>query len=387
MKNCYIYIRVSTDEQAKKGFSPDNQIRQCRDYAEMHQYHVKEVFDDSGRSGRTTDRPEIQKLLKAIEEKPVEAIIIYKIDRFARNVTDFSRIYNELKTKNIKLLSINEGDLMEGNSLIPNIFASVAQWESEVNGQRTRDALVQKFIEGWQPTPPPIGYRTVGGEKEKKTCEPDPYTAPIIKELFDLYSTGNYSIYELQSWLAEQNILSKSGTSIGHSVVHTILNNPFYYGLIRWHGEAKIGNHQPLLTKEQYETCQYVLAKHRNFMMRKRVHQFLLRGFVYCADCGQRYTAEWHIKPIKLKARGGKIAYYHCPKMNRNGCPSPYVEIEELETLVENTLKSICFQDGFIKAVVKEAKSVLEKKSQHCKFRNTRMYKSENCIRRETKQA
>ena len=168
MKNCFIYIRVSTDEQARKGFSPDNQTRQCREYAETHQYRVNGIFDDSGRSGRTTDRPEIQKLLKTIEEKPVDAVIIYKIDRFARNVTDFSRIYNELKAKNIKLLSISEGDLMEGSSLIPNIYASVAQWESEVNGQRTRDALTQKFIEGWQPTPPSPGYRSVGGEKEKK---------------------------------------------------------------------------------------------------------------------------------------------------------------------------------------------------------------------------
>jgi len=89
--------------------------------------HVKDVFDDSGRSGRTTERAELQRMLKALKENPVEAVIIYKIDRFARNVNDFSKMYNDFKEKGIKLLSINEGDLMEGNSLIPNIFASVAQ--------------------------------------------------------------------------------------------------------------------------------------------------------------------------------------------------------------------------------------------------------------------
>jgi len=110
----------------------------------------------------------LQDLLREIDEHPVEAVIIYKIDRFARNVGDFDRMYKSLKAKGIKLLSINEGDLMEGNSLIPNIFASVAQWESEVNSSRTKDALQQKFEEGWQPYSRYPGYRSVGEKMRRK---------------------------------------------------------------------------------------------------------------------------------------------------------------------------------------------------------------------------
>jgi len=125
---------------------PDNQIRQCKDYARMHGYHTRRMFDDSGRSGRSAEkRPALQELLRAVNEHPVDAIIIYKIDRFARNVGDFDRMYKDFKAKGIKLLSVNEGDLMEGNSLIPNIFATVAQWESEVNSSRTKDALQQSL--------------------------------------------------------------------------------------------------------------------------------------------------------------------------------------------------------------------------------------------------
>ncbi len=224
MKSCYVYIRVSTEDQKKKGYSPDNQIRQSREYAKMNDYHIKKVFDDSGRSGRSTEhRYELLELLKAVKEFPVDAVIIYKIDRFARNVNDFSRIYQDFKDKGIQLLSISEGNLMESTSLIPNIFASVAQWESEVNGQRTRDALAEKFESGWQPQRPPIGYRSVGGEDDRKTCEPDPYEATVVKELFELYATGNYSILELQDWFADKNILSKNGTTLGHSVINNIL--------------------------------------------------------------------------------------------------------------------------------------------------------------------
>ncbi|MBI5151342.1 MAG: recombinase family protein [Candidatus Pacebacteria bacterium] len=362
MKNCYIYLRVSTDEQAQQGFSIENQKRACAEYAQMRGYHTKQVFIDDGKSARTTERAALQEMLLAISKlgttNTIEAIIIYKIDRFARNVADFSKLFMDFKSRNIKLISVNEGDLTEGTSLIPNIFASVAQWESEVNSQRTRDALMQKFREGWQPTPPPIGYRSVGGDRERKTCEPDPYEAPIIKQLFEMYATGNYSIFEMQRWLVEQNITSRTGTPLGHSVIDTILNNPFYHGIIRWHGESKKGLHQPIITKELFETCKYVLAKNRDFLMRRRTHQFLLRGFIYCSECGQRYTAEWH-KHVKFKKRGGKIGYYHCPKLDRNGCPAPYIDVEELEKQVQETLNSIEFSQEFIDAVSQKARDYL----------------------------
>lgn len=357
MKTSYIYIRVSTDEQAQAGYSIDNQKRSCLEYAQMYEYHIKRIFIDDGRSARTTDRPAFQELLGVIKEQPVDAVIIYKIDRFARNVGDFSRLRKEFKNMGIKLLSVSEnGDVTEG--LIGNIFASVAEWESDVNGQRTRDALMQKFRGGWQPTPPPTGYRSVGGNGERKTCEPNPSVAPIIKELFELYATGNYSVLQIQDWLADKNIISKNGTSLGHSVIHNILTNPFYYGLIRWHGESKIGKHQSIITKELYDVCQYVLAKHRNFLIRKRVHNYLLRGFIYCAECGVRYTAEPH--KINSKEKNGKIDYYHCQKLNRNGCPAPYVEVTELEKQAEDEFKKMQFSQEFIEAVIRKTRERLE---------------------------
>ena len=358
MKNCYIYIRVSTDDQ-KKGFSPDNQKRACLEYAQNQSYHVKKIFDDSGRSGRTTDRPDFQEMLNRIKNnKEIESIIFYKIDRFARNVSDFSETRKWLTGEGVELISVMEGNISNGSSLIANIFASVAEWESDVNGQRTRDALMQKFREGWKPSPLYLGYRSVGGEKERKTCEPDPYVAPIIKELFELYATGNYSILELQEWLSKKNVISRKGTGLGHSVIDNILRNPYYYGLIRWHGESKIGNHKPIIKKDLYDTCQYVLAKHRSFLVRRRKYDYLLRGFLYCYHCDQRYTAEPH--PNHSINKPGSIEYYHCQKRDRNGCPAPYVEMSEIEQLVEQEFKKLEFSEEFVTTVVKKTKEVLE---------------------------
>lgn len=365
MKTAYIYIRVSTDEQAQEGFSLANQKKTCVDYARSHEYHVKKIFIDDGKSGRTTDRPAFQELLTAIDEFKVDALIIYKIDRFARNVSDFRDTKKEIETKGLEMISVLEGNITQGSSLIANILASVAEWESEVNGQRTRDALMQKYREGWQPTPPPIGYMSIGREKERKTCKPDPYVYPIIVELFQMYATGNFSILEIQEWLASQNLVSKNGTGLGHSVIHTILQNPFYHGLIRWRGESKMGKHKPIITKDLFDTCQYVLAKHRDFLIRRRVHNFLLRGFLYCGVCEQRYTAEWH-KNEKIKNfDGGRIAYYHCQKRDRNGCPAPYVEMGEIERLAGEEFKKLEFSKEFIEAVVKKVKEILANSRQN----------------------
>ncbi|MBU0708811.1 recombinase family protein [Patescibacteria group bacterium] len=360
MKTCYIYIRVSTDKQAEEGYSLDNQKRACVNCADSKGYHVKQTFVDNGRSGRTMSRPAFQELLTTIKEHPADAVIIYKIDRFARNVADFSNTRKKLESMSVELISVMEGDISKGSSLVSNIFASVAEWESEVNGERTRDALMQKFRGGWQPTPPPHAYLSVGGRGERKTCKPDPYVAPIIVELFQLYATGGYSICEIQEWLSDKNIVSKNGTSLGHSVINNILKNPFYYGLIRWKGQSKMGKHKPIIKKELFDTCQYVLAKHRNFLIRNRKYNFLLRGFIFCGECGQRYTAEWHYNAHKLKKRGGKIAYYHCQKRDRNGCPAPYVEISKLEGQVEKAFKTMQFSQEFIEAVVRKTREILD---------------------------
>src|SRR3989344_900184 len=350
----YGYIRVSTDTQAEQGYSLDNQKRAIEELCRYRGIRLVHLYVDEGKSARTANRPEFQEMLKQIEEKGIDCVVIYKGDRFARNVNDFTRIYNEFKQKKISLISVLEGDLTNGSSLIANIYASVAQWESEVNGDRTRDALMQKFRNGWQPTPPPVGYRSVGGEHEQKTCEPDPYTAPTIKKMFELYSTGQYSMQSLQEWLKDKNIISKNGTIISFSRINNILNNPFYYGLIRWHGQEKTGKHTPLISKQLFETCQYILKKHRHFLVRERKFDFLLRGFAYCS-CGMRLVGEHHI----IRSNKKRISYYHCHTRYSPDCKQKYVQVKDLEEQVENYIKEIEFTDEFMAQVKQQANDFL----------------------------
>lgn len=356
MKKGFGYIRCSTIGQAEEGFTLDNQKRTIKEYCQSHGIQLLHIFEDGGRSGRTVNRPEFQEMLAKVKEKGIECIVIYKIDRFARNIADFSRIRKELKEKGISLLSVVEGDLSSGSasSLTANIFASVAEWESDVNSQRTKDALLQKFINGWQPTPPPVGYRSVGGEHEQKTCEIEPCTAPTIKKMFELYSTGDYSMVSLQEWLKDKNILSKNGTIISFSRINNILRNDFYYGLIRWHGQSKIGKHQPLISKQLFDTCQYILEKHRHFLLRERKYDFLLRGFVNCT-CGMRLVGDYSL----IRSNHKKLGYYHCQKRYSPDCKQKYVQAKDLEQQVEEYIKRLEFTEEFTAQVKSQAKEFL----------------------------
>ena len=102
-----------------------------------------------------------------------------------------------------------------------------------------------------------------------------------------------------------------------------------------------------------------MLAKHRSFLVRRRKYDYLLRGFLYCFNCGQRYTAEPH--PNHSVNKPAKIDYYHCQKRGGNGCPAPYVEMSDIEKLVEQEFKKMEFSEDFINAVIQKTKDVLEK--------------------------
>lgn len=356
MKTCYIYTRVSTEEQARHGYSIEAQKRACMEYAQKLGLSVLDVFVDEGETATAADRPGFQNMLNYCEDKPVEAIVVWQTDRFARNEVDHFLIKDKLQKLGIKLLSVAQpmlDDSPEGRAMDGMMAVWNAYFSRDLS-RKTKKGLVQKWEEGWWPGWAPLGYENVKDERGKGAVQVDPIKGLVVKEGLEKFSSGNMNIEDLQNWFFRRGLTSKTNKVLQYSVVHGVLKNPFYYGLMKWNGLEKIGNHEPLISKATYDLNQYILAKHRGFLIRQRKHDFLLRSFITCADCGQRYTAEYHYSPKKLAKRGGKIAYYHCAK--RGGCKSPYVKQEDLETLVENQFKHLEFAPAFIEMVTKKAK-------------------------------
>jgi DNA invertase Pin-like site-specific DNA recombinase len=351
--DCLLYARVSTEEQAETGYSLDTQEKLCRDFAERSGYRVAGVFRDEGKSGTTLDRPALQDLLaKCTKGTTVNAVIVQETDRLARNTHDHLTIRALLQKANVKLISVAQpmlDDSPEGK-MIDTILASVNQFQSDISGRKVRKALQEKFNQGWWPGWAPLGYVNVAigdsndGQRIRKIVKRDPKSWSILQEGFRLYLTGSYSADEIRDLLHEKGIRSKTGKKIAHSIMVNTLKNPFYAGLMVWHGQRRMGRHEPIITIAEHQRILQIIGSHNLHASRRRKHNFLLRGFALCNLCGQRYTAEIH--PSKNKS------YYHCASMRKHSNRHQNVEAVALERQVGECFKNIRFSPRFVRLIL-----------------------------------
>lgn len=267
-------------------------------------------------------------------------------------------IKDKLRKLGISLISVIQpmlDDSPEGK-LMDTFLAGMNQFYSDDLGRKTKIGLNRKWNEGWWPGWAPIGYKNIRSKDNKGIVEIDEKTGPLIKEAFELYSTGNYSFLKLIKILHSKGLRTKNDKPISHGSLQQALVNPFYHGWMKWDGKEKEGNHTPLIKKGLFDICQQVAAKHRNFIIRERKHDFLLRGTVYCSECKQRMTAEHHYAK-RFTRKNGKISYYRCVK--KIPCKSRYVECFKLEKSVLNHIKSIKFSKAFTDAVVRQVKKYI----------------------------
>jgi len=336
-----IYCRVSTEEQAHEGFSLDVQEKYCRNFAQHNNFRIAGVYRDEGKSGTTLDRPALKDMLeKCQKDKSINAVIIQETDRLARNTQDHLTIKALLQKADVKLISVAQpmlDDSPEGK-MIDTIIASVNQFQSDINSRKTKKSLQEKFNEGWWPGWAPLGYLNapVGNDPSNKTAKKivkkDPEKWPVLRMGFKMYLTGQHSVEELTDILYRKGLRSRYGGRIPHSVMDFILNNPFYAGIMKWNGQVKKGKHPAMITQNEHQRILQIMAAHNLHACRRRKHSFLLRGFIFCNICGQRYTAEKHPKK--------NAEYYHCSANSRkHSNRGQNVKVTDLEKQVEEYLR------------------------------------------------
>lgn len=356
MQKALVYCRVSTEEQANEGYSLDAQEKLCRKFAENNGHIIAGVFRDEGKSGTNLNRPALQDLLaRCQQDKSITSVIVQETDRLARNTKDHLTIRAILKKAGIKLISVAQpmlDDSPEG-MMIDTILASVNQFQSDINSRKTKKGLQEKFDSGWWPGWAPMGFISETKD-EKKIVAPDPERWDLIKKAFNMYLTGSYSAIEIADILFREGLRSKTAKRICNSVMISTLKNPFYAGIMRWKGQEKIGKHKAMITPGEFQRVQAIMESHNLHACRRRKHNFLLRGFVFCDICGQRYTGEKH--------RSDKqVDYYHCSATSRkHSNRGQNIEVRDLERQVENRFRYIQFSENFINLVLKKVRKFYE---------------------------
>lgn len=293
---CVIYARVSSKEQEETGYSLDAQEKLLKDYAEKSGFIVKKVFRVSESASGKQIRKTFNEMLQYAIKKRIPAVLCEKIDRLTRNLKDAASISDWLSEDDSRAVHfVKESFVVNKNTrahenLVWDMKVAIARFYTNNLSEEVRKGQKEKLAQGEFPARAKIGYLTTG-EKGHKCHVIDPEMGPLMRQAFELYSTGNYSINALVDNLKKVGLRGRSGAKVGRSRLHNLLSDHFYYGKIEWKGELHLGKHEPLITKNLFEKVQSILNRKLENPQYKK-HLPVFKAKIKCEECGGTVTWE-----------------------------------------------------------------------------------------------
>ncbi len=347
-----IYCRVSSKEQVE-GTSLESQEAACREYASRNSIAVLKVFIERGESAKFADRTQLLELLEFCRDRQnaVTVLLVWKVDRLARNVGDHFSITTSLKKQGIQVISATEPiDAKPEGKLLETILAGFAQFDNDLRAARTVQGMRRKIQEGIFPWKPPFGYRTINQRGSKKTMPdvPDQPVFGLLQRAWREFATGIYTKAELLREMTAWGVRTQDGRPILKQSLDKMLRDPFYAGIIRdpWSDKEYVGRHLPLVSREVFSQIQLVIEGRNRSLRHKKVRvEFPLRHFARCTACNG------HLTGSLSRGRSRYYPYYHC---FRQPCESPtYSNTEIVHAEFSEFLHSVapkraeieCFSD------------------------------------------
>ncbi len=244
-----LYTRVSTEDQAKEGYSLDAQIKRLEAYCRSRGWTVTDNYRDEGFSGRNTDRPEYQRMMK--ESDSWDVLLVLKMDRIHRNSVNFTLMMDDLRSKGKEFTSMQEkfDTTTAMGRFVMDIVQRIAQLESEQIGERVKIGMERKarFGTGHLGSGHPYGYFYEDG-----MLKIDKDEAEVVKDIYLLYRRG-MSMQKISDKLNSSNIAAKKGGKWNRQSVCKILHNPLYAGYLKWDDFIRPGEHDPIIDCADFE--------------------------------------------------------------------------------------------------------------------------------------
>jgi len=315
--HCAVYTRKSSEEGLAQSFnSLDAQREACEAFILSQGQEGWRVlpshYDDGGYSGGNIERPALKRLLEDVEASKVDIIVVYKVDRLTRSLTDFAKTVEALDARGVSFVSITQqfNTTSSMGRLTLNVLLSFAQFEREVTGERIRDKIAASKKKGiWMGGPVPLGY-----DLEARKLVPNPKEAAVVCKIFALYVKLG-CVSKLEAQLKRENIKSKiwntkAGTRRGGAVfargaLYDLLRNRLFLGETRHRDKWYPGEHQRIVPLELWDMVQARLSTNlraRRHRLRERSSS-LLMGLMEDAN-GNRFTPSFAIK------NGRRYRYY-----------------------------------------------------------------------------
>lgn len=344
MTKCVVYTRVSSDEQAKVGYSIPFQRAKLEQYADEHGLEVVQRFEDV-QTAKQGGRPGFNAMLRFLEERPaVRTVLVHRLDRLSRNFSDYATVTERM---GLKIRSVVEP--IEDNAagvMQHGVTLAMAKYYSANLSAEVRKGLRARFEAGGCIAKAPPGYRNVPRTKtQKATVAVDEDRAATVRRAFERYATGRVGLSAVAHDLYDGGLRTKHGKPYAAEKVRLMLRNPFYVGRVRYLGEVRPGLHPGIVPEPVWHQVQAALRIRATDPGEKGKKLFLLRGFLFCGRCHRRMTAEDH-------PRG---SYYRCQRDAFGAsCDAAYIPVKKLDEAVESLLPTLVMRPDVKAAVVAE---------------------------------
>ena len=353
---CGLYLRVSTEDQAREGFSLPEQKERLETFCKFKGYEIVDYYEDAGISAKTGNyRPEFERLKEDIKSKRINTIIALKLDRITRSIFDWEKLMTFLDENDAYIDCANDevNTTNANGKMISRLLMSVSQNEIERTSERTKVGLAGAIKQGHLPSQAPLGYK-----HENKKLVIDYSTKDVVVRIFELYYNGN-SYQTISNILNEEQVLGK--TNWRDSTITAILENEVYKGDFVHGKRTKHPTYyenvvEPLVSKEMWEDCQAQKKKNSRAYQRTLTYLFLQK--ICCPRCNNLMGGK-----ATKKKNGNVYYYYYC-----NDCK---INLKEniIEEYFENFINEIVEYDSvvnqfflpMIKQKFDEPKELLEK--------------------------
>lgn len=346
MQTAVIYARVSSREQEREGYSIPAQRKLLNEYAHVRGFRVQQEFIDV-ESAKNPGRKEFGKMLRLLASDPeCRTVLVEKTDRLYRNRTDSIAFEELIENRNVEVHLVKEGRVIAKDSrsqdkFMHDIHVAVAKHYSENLREEVKKGMREKAEQGLYPGRAPFGYKN---NSATRSIEVDPQRAPILRKIFEMYASGQYSLTTLR-----EAVVKECGIRINRSYLENILKNPFYIGRFIWQGIEYKGTHQPLISLNLFQRAQDTFAGRNKPKYRK--HDFAFAGLLTCAHDGCTVTTE---------LQKGKYVYYRCSH-GRGKCSLPYMREQEVSERLGELLKQIYVPETIAHTIVDSLSSDLNR--------------------------
>lgn len=326
IKSAGIYIRVSTFDQAREGFSLREQEERLKEFCKFKRYNIYKVYQDAGISAKNDKRPAYQEMIEDVKKGNINVIVALKLDRLTRSVYDIEKLMKFVNDYecDIDCMADESNTTTSNGRMVMRIMTSVSQNEIEKCSERTKFGMAGAIKNGHIPNRTGLGFK-----RENKKLVPDPLTKDIIVRIFDLYLEGK-SHQAIANIYNKEKVLGK--TNWYDSTIQKILSNELYKGDYVNGKRTKHPTYyenviEPIVSKEKWESCQY--QKLRNARHYERTATYLFTNKLKCSKCGNFLGGH-----ATTKTNGKKYYYYKC-----NTCKTYFNEID-----IEKELKAFMLE-------------------------------------------